>query len=27
MLNFYNKGNNWTKDMLDELAAILRGEK
>lgn len=27
MLNFYNKGTNWPKDMLDELAAILRGEK
>ena len=27
MINFYNKGTKWDGEMLDELAAILRGEK
>jgi hypothetical protein len=27
MINFYNKGTKWDSEMLDELAAILRGEK
>lgn len=27
MLNFYNKGTTWDPEMLDELAAILRGDK
>ncbi len=27
MINFYNKGTKWDPEMLDELAAILRGEK
>lgn len=26
MVNFYNKGTKWDKEMLDQLAAILRGE-
>lgn len=26
MINFYNKGVNWPKEMLDDLAKILRGE-